>query len=186
MFGAKARAAEYNAAKAAMARQQACEEADETEPPKCVQMSLSAFTRNASSNRNRGPKNFVPLYLSEEEEAGPFDIENESQNATSPMRDPVPSRAASLPPRPAMANLPTHLAWGPDTFAHTHVLHRYPDPVPVAPRAMRVENLYGYANTISLYRHAVHPHFLGQQVYFPQPMTPAPAQSRSSMYCGLN
>lgn len=63
MLGARARAAEYNAYKAATARQ-ADREAEELKlPPKPVPVSLSAFTKNPLPNRNKGNKAWVPLIL---------------------------------------------------------------------------------------------------------------------------
>lgn len=65
MLGARARAAEYNAAKAASARQASREAEEQKLPPKPVPVSLSAFTRNAQPNRNKGTKAYVPLVLNE-------------------------------------------------------------------------------------------------------------------------
>lgn len=101
MLGARARAAEYNAAKAATARQQANKDSEESRlPPKPAPISLSAFTRNASYSRNRGAKTFIPLILSEEEEkrsANSVELASEADQTDSPRADPV-ARPASLPP----------------------------------------------------------------------------------------
>ncbi|KIX10287.1 uncharacterized protein Z518_01369 [Rhinocladiella mackenziei CBS 650.93] len=63
MLGARARAAEYNAFKAASARQASREAEEQKLPPKLVPVSLSAFTKNSQSNRNKGAKAWVPLVL---------------------------------------------------------------------------------------------------------------------------
>lgn len=108
MLGARARAAEYNAAKAATARQQANRDSEESGlPPKPAPVSLSAFTRNASYSRNRGAKSFIPLILSEEEEknsTSSVDLAIDADQTDSPQADPV-ARPASLPlPRTFPAN----------------------------------------------------------------------------------
>lgn len=100
MLGARARAAEYNAAKAATARQQANRESEESRlPPRPAPISLSAFTRNASYTRNRGAKSFIPLILSEEDEknsTSTVDLVIDADHTDSPQADPV-ARPASLP-----------------------------------------------------------------------------------------
>lgn len=63
MLGARARAAEYNAYKAATARQASREAEEQKLPPKPVPVSLSAFTKNPFPNRNKGNKAWVPLIL---------------------------------------------------------------------------------------------------------------------------
>ncbi|EXJ86399.1 hypothetical protein A1O3_03350 [Capronia epimyces CBS 606.96] len=70
MLGARARAAEYNAFKAASARQASREAEEQRLPPKPVPVSLSAFTKNTQPNRNKGAKAYVPLVLEDASEDG--------------------------------------------------------------------------------------------------------------------
>ncbi|RMZ92610.1 hypothetical protein DV736_g155, partial [Chaetothyriales sp. CBS 134916] len=64
MMGAQARAAEYNAARNASARQASREAEEQRLPPKPTPMSLSSFSRPAAvQSRNKGPKKFTPLIL---------------------------------------------------------------------------------------------------------------------------
>lgn len=63
MLGARARAAEYNAFKAATARQASHEAEEQKLPPKSAPVSLSAFTKNPQQNRNKGNKAWKPLVL---------------------------------------------------------------------------------------------------------------------------
>lgn len=101
MLGARARAAEYHAAKAASARQQANQDEDDQKIPKPAPISLSAFTRNAFANRNKGTKTFKPLVLSEEEErisTSSVEFGSDFQGTPSPQPKTVdPPRPASVP-----------------------------------------------------------------------------------------
>ncbi|ETI23147.1 hypothetical protein G647_04944 [Cladophialophora carrionii CBS 160.54] len=72
-WGAKARAAEYDAAKNAAARRTSEEH---KLPQKPAPVSLSAFTKNAPLNRNKGIKAWKPLVLEDTPEAT---SDNESQ-----------------------------------------------------------------------------------------------------------
>lgn len=129
MLGARARAAEYNAAKAASARQQASRESEELKPPlKPAPISLSAFTRHASYSRNRGNKNFVPLTLSEEEEAisaSSTDPSCEIGEIDSLQADPI-VRPASLPPVHTLpsSNTETEMPIDPRATPYRPLSHR--------------------------------------------------------------
>lgn len=68
MLGAHARAAEYNAAKKAQARQASREAEEQKVPPPAAPISLGAFTRPVTS-RNKGTKTYVPLVLESTPEA---------------------------------------------------------------------------------------------------------------------
>ena len=147
MLGARARAAEYHAAKAATARQQASKDADELEQKilKPCPVALSAFTRNTSTNRNKGSKTFVPLDFSQEEEGSTSDREIETLTTNSPSNRPVsahPPRAASLPPQ-APPHTQGELARNVQT---PHRYREYPGPpiVPFAPRAMFSDDGHGF------------------------------------------
>lgn len=63
MLGARARAAEYNAYKAASARQASHEAEEQKMPPKAAPVSLGAFTKPAQPTRNKGAKAWKPLVL---------------------------------------------------------------------------------------------------------------------------
>lgn len=149
MLGARARAAEYNAAKAATARQQASKESDELQLPlKPAPVSLSAFTRNVSHSRNRGTKTFIPLILSEEEEMNNNNNNNNTDptgkvdQTTSTHSDPV-TRAASLPP------LQTFVANRPEMGPNVQTPLRYKSPRlqsqihPHSARSVHLDDGYG-------------------------------------------
>lgn len=63
MLGAKARAAEYNAYRAASARQASREAEEQRLPPENVPVSLTAFSKTTIPNRNKGNKTWIPLDL---------------------------------------------------------------------------------------------------------------------------
>lgn len=97
MLGARARAAEYNAYKAATARQASREAEEQKLPPKPSPISLSAFTRNPLSNRNKGNKTWVPLILEDTREV---DVDDDDDDGHNPpdyhvMSTPSPSRQTS-------------------------------------------------------------------------------------------
>lgn len=148
MLGARARAAEYNAAKAATARQQATRELEEPRlPPKPAPVSLSAFTRNASYSRNRGAKNFVPLILSEEEEkksTSSIELASERDRSESPQAD-LFLRPASLPPPQTKISNTVEM----EHTARTPM--RYTSPrsqmqqYTTTPRSMHKEDGYGFS-----------------------------------------
>ena len=127
MLGAQARAAEYNAAKNASARQASREAEEQKLPPKPAPISLSAYTRNPQVNRNKGTKNWVPLVLEadEEEEAQPDESEQstvsskEHTSSSEPKQD-TPSQPDSA--NRIRVNMPKNA-------------------VPDAPRAMRMQAL---------------------------------------------
>lgn len=143
MLGAKARAAEYNAAKAASARQQAIANPEEHQlPPKPTPMSLSTFTKNPSYNRNKGNKIFKPLILSEEDERSASSVEHggASPGSLSPLPDPIGHRAASLPP--------PHTSTGTTDNAEHNVQtpfrYKIPPHVPFVPRTINTDDVLQY------------------------------------------
>ncbi|KAK5083184.1 hypothetical protein LTR05_007068 [Lithohypha guttulata] len=144
MLGAKARAAEYNAAKAASARQQARKDAEEQEIPKPAPVPLGAFGRITSANRNKGVKTFKPLVLSEPAEQEntsktEADLENKS---SSPRPNSVdPPRSATVPPQ---SNFTTQA----EIVRNVQTPYRYREfptapIIPFAPRAMLHDDGYG-------------------------------------------
>ncbi|RVX69100.1 hypothetical protein B0A52_06813 [Exophiala mesophila] len=85
MLGARARAAEYNAFKAATARQATREAEELSLPPKATPISLSAFARNLQHNRNKGNKQFIPLIIedtSDSDKDRPDDAQQHSNTAS--------------------------------------------------------------------------------------------------------
>ncbi|KAK5065294.1 hypothetical protein LTR84_001132 [Exophiala bonariae] len=98
MLGARARAAEYKAFKAATARQASRDAEEQNLPPKPSPISLSAFTKNPLPNRNKGNKTWVPLIL---EDPANVDIDPHIDDIDSVhpehdgMSTPTPSRQAS-------------------------------------------------------------------------------------------
>ena len=126
MLGAQARAAEYNAAKNASARQASREAEEQKLPPKPTPISLSAYTRNTQVSRNKGTKNWVPLVLSEADEdenvqeaASQASAESNDLSVTSAPEQTTPSAPRSQDVNRIRVNMPTPL-------------------IPVAPRAMRM------------------------------------------------
>ncbi len=82
MLGARARAAEYHAFKAATARQASREAEEQKLPPKAAPISLSAFTKNPHLNRNKGTKAWIPLVLEDTPESTvEYDSENSEEDA---------------------------------------------------------------------------------------------------------
>jgi hypothetical protein len=124
MLGAQARAAEYNAAKNASARQASREAEEQKLPPKPAPVSLSAYTRNHQVNRNKGAKSFVPLVLDEgdeDEETGPEEPETST-----------PSKGKPSNPEPTQSTLS-----GPGAEKTNRIRVNLPKTaIPVAPRAM--------------------------------------------------
>lgn len=178
MLGARARAAEYNAAKAATARQKATRESEELRlPPRPAPISLSAFTRNASYSRNRGAKNFVPLILSEEEERSTSSTElaSEADQTDSPQADPV-VRPASLPPPQTLLSNSAEM----DTNVQTPL--RYTSPrsqmqsYPTTTRSLYHEDGYGFpAPSVAFHPHQYLPYQQAQPfVSHPNLIPPAP------------
>lgn len=86
MLGARARAAEYNAAKAASARQASREAEEQKLPPKPVPVSLSAFTKNTPLNRNKGTKSWIPLVLEDTPEDDDESSEEDGCALSTPTR----------------------------------------------------------------------------------------------------
>lgn len=178
MLGARARAAEYNAAKAASARQQASQEADGLKIPKPPPTPLSAFARNASASRNKGIKTFKPLVLTEEEgSSSSVEQENEQENEQpkSPSSETAePPRSASLPPPQTATNVQPEIT---RTVKTPHRFHEGPY-IPFAPRAMLAEDYF--------YSQHSHMHHLQQYMHY-QPNYPtisAPPQVLSAPHIG--
>ncbi|RMZ86130.1 hypothetical protein DV737_g33, partial [Chaetothyriales sp. CBS 132003] len=129
MMGAQARAAEYNAARNASARQASREAEEQQLPPKPTPVSLSFFGRpTAVQSRNKGAKKFTPLILDpteEDEIAAPEERPKSSPAVMSPPAtgDVTGSGHAPHSSDRIRVNLP---AAGPGACS-----------VPSAPRAMR-------------------------------------------------
>lgn len=145
MLGARARAAEYHAAKAASARQQANQDEDEQNIPKPAPISLSAFTRNAFSNRNKGTKTFKPLVLSEEEErrsTSSVDLGSDMDHSSSPRPEiPDPPRAASVPaPQPLATGIHAQF----ERSVQTPYRYRDPHMTSMATRTMFPDDGYAF------------------------------------------
>lgn len=163
MLGAKARAAEYNAAKAASARQASREAEEQNLPPLPAPISLSAFTRTASINRNKGTKMYKPLVLSdsgeEDRSLSNIDLPLGDPESPSPAGPPT-NRPASLPPMSAHTSLPKP--------RHQQGI-RAPHPfAPVGPRSMLAAD-----DHLGFFSHYT-PIRLHQPALFAFPMTPAP------------
>lgn len=130
MLGAKARAAEYNAAKNASARQASREAEEQKPPPKPVPISLSAYTRNPQVNRNKGTKNWIPLVLPEADEDDDTQLDESEQSTVSSKEQVSNSEPQQSTPS----------ASGLDSANHIRV--NMPKAViPVAPRAMRMQGM---------------------------------------------
>ncbi|KIW17367.1 hypothetical protein PV08_04561 [Exophiala spinifera] len=92
MLGARARAAEYHAFKAANARQASREAEEQKLPPTPAPVSLSAFTKNPQLNRNKGNKAWIPLVLEDtpedtlEDDSIDADLEETRVIPTTPLR----------------------------------------------------------------------------------------------------
>ena len=128
MLGAKARAAEYTAAKNASARQASREAEEQKPPPKPVPISLSAYTRNPQVSRNKGTKNWIPLVLPEADENEDPQLD-ESEHSTVSVKEQLTS-SESKQGTPSGPNL--------DSASRIRVV--MPNAaVPIAPRAMRLQ-----------------------------------------------
>lgn len=146
MLGARARAAEYNAYKAATARQASREAEEQKLPPKPSPISLSAFTKNPLPNRNKGNKTWVPLILEDTpdvhvhvDDTGSTHPENDGMSTPTPSRQ--PSRASgrsisstSRPQVPPVRDLQSAHISVPDASARvaprSHLQHQdYPAPL---------------------------------------------------------
>ncbi|KAK4939298.1 hypothetical protein LTR10_020387 [Elasticomyces elasticus] len=129
MLGARARAAEYNAFKAATARQASHEAEEQNLPPKSTPISLSAFTKNPQQNRNKGNKAWVPLVLEDTPEQESDASEESSYTISTPTRQ----TGTANPKSPSLSKNETPL--GP---RHPQVARvEMPNfPIPTAPRAM--------------------------------------------------
>ncbi|KIW71482.1 hypothetical protein, variant 1 [Phialophora macrospora] len=131
-WGAKARAAEYDAAKNAAARRTSEEH---KLPQKPAPVSLSAFTKNAPLNRNKGAKAWKPLVLEDTPEDISDDESHEDVQDTpstpTRLRSTAQSNSASedseVPPMPAKASRLSESDSTPSSIAPT---------APTAPRAM--------------------------------------------------
>lgn len=184
MFGAQARAAEYNAAKAATARQQASRDADEQSLPKPTAVPLGAFITPA--NRNKGVKTFRPLVLPEEEcldSEAYICAEGEKEHSTSPSpRSGALPRSASLPPqnRPYSSKVEALRSRLQTSFQYQDLSST--PAIPIAPRAMLQEEGYGFPPHHGMLPYA--PHQLGgYQMYIPTPPAPTmPHHSYSGWY----
>lgn len=169
MLGAQARAAEYNAARAATARQQASKDADEQYLPKPAAVPLGAFVTPA--NRNKGAKTFKPLVLSDEDpidiQAPPY-ISEENEHSPSPQsRLTDPPRSASLPPQNK-----AHITQAEILRSRLQTPFQYLDPssnasIPSAPRAVLQEDGYGFPPQHSVLSYPQH--FGGYHMYIPGP-----------------
>jgi len=175
MLGARARAAEYHAAKAASARQQANQDEDEQNVPRPAQISLSAFTRNAFSNRNKGSKTFKPLILPEEEERGStssVDLGSDIDHSSSPRPETVdPPRAASVPaPQSLTHGIHAHF----ERSVQTPYRYRDPHMPSMATRTMFPDDGYGFPpHALALPPQYLPPTYHAQPV-MQQPMIPTP------------
>ncbi|OQV01969.1 hypothetical protein CLAIMM_07238 [Cladophialophora immunda] len=96
MLGARARAAEYHAFKAASARQASREAEEHRLPPKPAPISLSAFTKNPQLNRNKGPKAWKPLILEDTPEDDNDSFEDNEDTASTPTRQKGVDRSSSI------------------------------------------------------------------------------------------
>ncbi|KAK5954759.1 hypothetical protein OHC33_004484 [Knufia fluminis] len=145
MLGARARAAEYNAAKAATARQQANQDEDDQKIPKPAPISLGAFTRNAFANRNKGTKTFKPLILSEEEESRSTSSVDQASDI---LNSPSPQPDTTDPPRASSVPVPRSLGGGAPAQDERTIQtpHRYREPhaPTMTTRTMFPEDGYGF------------------------------------------
>ncbi|KIW96729.1 uncharacterized protein Z519_02120 [Cladophialophora bantiana CBS 173.52] len=96
MLGARARAAEYHAFKAASARQASREAEEHKLPPKPAPISLSAFTKNPQLNRNKGPKAWKPLILEDTPEDDNDSVEEIEDAVSTPTRQKRVDRSNSI------------------------------------------------------------------------------------------
>ncbi|KIW75548.1 hypothetical protein Z517_10290 [Fonsecaea pedrosoi CBS 271.37] len=96
MLGARARAAEYHAFKAASARQASREAEEHKLPPKPAPVSLSAFTKNPQLNRNKGPKAWKPLILEDTPEDDIDNFEDDQETISTPTHQRAVNRSSSM------------------------------------------------------------------------------------------
>ncbi len=128
MLGAQARAAEYNAAKNATARQASHEAEEQKLPPKPAPISLGAYTRNPQVNRNKGTKNWIPLVLPEAEEENETQVDQSEDSAVSSKEQSSTSQPKETTPT------------GPTTHSGNRIRINMPKAaIPIAPRAMRMQ-----------------------------------------------
>lgn len=125
MLGAHARAAEYNAAKKAQARQASREAEEQKVPPPAAPISLGAFTRPVTS-RNKGTKAYIPLVLEITPEADREPYEDDLAE--------TPTKRSSKPSTPA-TRLSGTLHTG-DRISTFRNLSFVGGPPPTAPRSM--------------------------------------------------
>jgi len=86
MLGARARAAEYNAFKAASARQASQKAEGEPLPLQPVAVSLGAFTKHTQPSRNKGPKAWIPLVLEDAPDEDTPHSEDHSPSRGTPLQ----------------------------------------------------------------------------------------------------
>jgi hypothetical protein len=164
MLGARARAAEYSAAKKALARQASHDAEEQKLPaaklnPKTLDavplslgpMSLSAFTRSAQSSRNKGSKTFVPLVFDQasdssaaepETELGAQQTPSKQQSTPSSLRSSNgPASDCSARPRVLMptTNLPTSSL--PPSGPRAMLRRELPTPDPYQPLPPRPQTM---------------------------------------------
>jgi hypothetical protein len=160
MLGAQARAAEYSAAKKALARQASHDAEEQKLPPAKLNtktldlvplslgpMSLSAFTRSAQSSRNKGSKAFVPLVFDHTSDSGAAGPETESGTQQTPSKQQStpsslrssngPSSNSSARPRVLMptTNLPNSSL--PPSGPRAMLQREVPTPDPYQPYSSR-------------------------------------------------
>ena len=125
MLGAQARAAEYNAAKNASARQASREAEEQKLPPKPGPLSLGSFARTAAPNRNKGTKKYAPLILEQTEEDEDA-LQEDEPGSTTPIKSPRDTTHTPVNPE--------------DPTSGDRIRVRMPIAAPTAPRAMRPGN----------------------------------------------
>src|SRR5690242_8524020 len=96
MLGAQTRAAEYNAAKKAQARQASREAEEQKAPPLTAPISLGAFSKPVTS-RNKGTKTYVPLVLDATPEYDREDADFDIDYHKTPTKKPTTSTPSSRP-----------------------------------------------------------------------------------------
>ncbi|KAK6380013.1 hypothetical protein LTS17_006087 [Exophiala oligosperma] len=135
MLGARARAAEYHAFKAANARQASREAEEQKLPPTPAPISLSAFTKNQQPNRNKGNKAWIPLVLEDTPEDTLEDDSNDTEFEGERVIPSTPARQTDSTAHRAAILLPRETPLGPRD--HQALRTNLPNiPIPTAPRAM--------------------------------------------------
>ena len=129
MLGARARAAEYHAFKAASARTASREAEEHKLPPKPAPVSLSAYTKTAQLNRNKGNKAWKPLILEDTPEAEDDRRDNEDTFST-PTRGKTADRSNSASEGSDMSLAPAQLKFARASNITPNSI------LPTAPRAM--------------------------------------------------